>query len=96
MMTTQTPFTLDPQKILETQRRAALAALDGAIALQDELKKAFDKGLEKARKEAESFASQGTAFASDATHGALDLSRRALTTARDELARFGKAPADPA
>jgi len=92
--TTQTPnnpFALDPNAMLEAQRKATLSSIEGLISLQGELRKTMDKGMDRARKESDSWAKMTNDLAAENLATAFDLANRALTTWRDEVQRFGAA-----
>ena len=82
----------DTATILEAQRRAALGTIDGLLAMQGEMKTAFEQGLSRMKKEAEQAALLGDELAREGMSTAFALSARALTAWRDEVARAQKAP----
>jgi len=78
--------------VVEAAREAALSGLDGTIALQEEMQKAYVRSLEQFRTEADSWTSLVQKAAAESTGMGWDVSRRSLTVIRDEIARLGKAP----
>ena len=87
------PFTMDPASILEAQRRAAVSGIDGLLALQDEMRKAFETGLGRVRSESESWARLSNEIATESLATSFDLAHKALSTWKDEVATFGRADA---
>jgi len=86
------PIFPDARMVVEAAREAALSGLDGTLALQEEMQKAYTRSLDQFRDEADSWASLVQKAATESSSLGWDVSRRSITVLRDEISRLGKAP----
>jgi len=87
------PFTMDPASILEAQRKAALAGIDGLLSLQGEMHKAFETSLGRIQTETQNWTKLSNDIVAENMASSFALANKTLTTWKDEIGRFGRADA---